>query len=284
MGKGILSRAFDFWLGKRVYQRVVQVLVLLILLGLVAAFLVLGNLGKVLRAGVQIGGSRILGVQVGLRSASVSLLNGSAELKDLTLGSPSGFRAPEMFSLSRGYAKLDIWSLRQPELVVQDVVIDGPEVTLEFSGAKTNWGTLMERLRQERAQEEPKTARKVRVDRLVVQNAKLRIAGVPVAGTMSVPLPRFEVTGLRAADGRGMDATEALARLVDALYGAVAAAAKTVLSPEEAARLAQELDSALGKAAGALEQGRSQLKEAVTGGAEKARSALEGVLGGQKEE
>ena len=65
---------------------------LLVVLLVVALVFIAHNMGRIVKVGVERGGSLVLGVSTSLDSASVSLLGGTAGLDGLTLGSPEGFK------------------------------------------------------------------------------------------------------------------------------------------------------------------------------------------------
>ena len=88
----------------RIVKKLIGIAVVLLVLVVIAVILLVLNLGKVVKIGVEKGGSLVLDVPVTLDDASVSILKGSAGLDGLKLGSPEGFKAPEMFAL--GHARL----------------------------------------------------------------------------------------------------------------------------------------------------------------------------------
>jgi len=255
----------------------------------IVLIVVASNFGKIVKIGVEKGGTLVLGVPTTLNKATVSVWRGTAGVDGLTLGSPEGFAEPSMFELDHAHATVDIWSLRKDELIVKEVVIDGPRITLEFAGTKTNWGTVMERLQKEPAQEEAKqkSQRKVRVGRIVLSNAKVRIAGIPVAGSATVPLPRLEITDLAPADGTPSTIGNVLAQAVHSLYGAILAAAKDVLPAEQIKKLGADAWSAAGEAGATVKETGAAVGEAAAGAAkdaaEKAKGMFRSVLPGSKE-
>jgi len=187
-------------------------------------------------------------------------------LERLRLGSPEGFSSPEMFKLGLGRVDLDVWSLLSDEIVIHEVLIDGAEFTLEFAGGKTNWGTLLQHLKQEPTEQE-RTARKtLRVGRVRFTHGAVQIAGVPLAGTLRFPLPEIEVTDLDTGEGKGTQARKVLEGVVASLYRAMRERAGELLPSERAEELLQEGRAVLGEVGGVLEQGRSAVDKALKGG------------------
>jgi len=261
---------------------VVLVVVLIIAIG--------ANLGKIVKVGVEKGGTMILGVSTNLDRATVSVREGTLGLDGLTLGSPEGFTEPSMFDLNHAHVTMDIGSVRSDEILVHEVVIDGPQITLEFAGGKTNWGTLLARLETKPTEEQAKKQRekKIRIDRIVISNAKVRMAGIPLAGSASVPLPRLEITDLAPADGTGRTVGNVLGDVIRSLYASILNAAKDVLPTEQVEKLAKEAGAMLGDAGAAVKDAGSAVGGAAAGAAkgvgEKAKGALKGILGGENKE
>lgn len=253
--------------------------VIVLVVVVVIAIVVVLNLGKLVETGVERGGSMVLGVETELEGASVSLLGGTVGLDGLRLGSPEGFDAPAMFELSHAHATVDLGSLRSDEIVVHEVVVDGAEITLEFAGGKTNWGALMDRLEREPApEEEPEVAKKkVRIERMVFTNGKVHVAGIPLAGTATVPLPSLELKDLGSGGGKAASVRNVLADLIGELHNAILTAASDVVPAEELRKLGEDVTGLLGGAGAAAGQEARKAGERATG-------LFKGVLGGDEKE
>jgi len=260
-------------------------IVVLVVLGLV---LFVTNLGKIVKVGVEKGGTLILGVPTTLERATVSVREGTVGFDGLMIGSPDGFQQPSMFELDHAHATVDIGSLRSDEIVVHEVVIDGPEVTLEFGNGTTNWGTVMSRLEREPAPEEKakESRKKIRIDRIVFSNGKVRIAGIPLVSSAAVPLPNLELTDIGTGGGGGSGSVrETIAEVVGKLYKAILAAAGDVVPTEQLQKLGQDLTGMVGETGTRVGEAAD---EAVTGtakeAAQKATGALRVIFGGEEDE
>jgi len=287
----------------------VVVVAVVVVVGLV---LVASNLDKIIKIGVEKGGTLVLGVPTTLEKATVSVREGTIGLDGLVLGSPEGFSEPSMFELGHAHATVDIGSLRKDELVVHEVVIDGPKITLEFAGGTTNWGTVLKGLESAPQDEEAKqkSQKKLRVDRIVFSNGKIRLVGGLLAAPVTVPLPTLEITDLAPADGTAQTVGGVLADVIRSLYKSILGAAKDVLPLEQIEKLGEEAFAAAGEAAAAAKDAAgsaaSAAKETVGGAAasakdagaavggaaadaakdvsDKAKGLLRGVLPGKKDE
>ncbi|MCK4283864.1 MAG: hypothetical protein KAX44_06075 [Candidatus Brocadiae bacterium] len=252
----------------------------------VGLVLVASNLDKIIKIGVEKGGTLVLGVPTTLEKATVAVREGTVGLDGLVLGSPEGFAEPSMFELAHAHTTVDIGSLRKEELVIHEVIIDGPKITLEFAGGTTNWGTVLERLEREPKDEEAKqkSQKKLRVDRIVFSNGKIRIAGFPVAGSATVPLPTLEITDLAPADGTSQTVGGVLADVIRSLYKSILAAATDVVPTEQIEKLGKEAFAAVGDATATAKEAGEAVGEAAKDATEKAKGLLRGVLPGLKDE
>ena len=265
-------------------KKILGGLVVLVLVLIVVGVVVVLNLGAIVKAGVQKGGTAVLGVPTKLDSASVSVLGGSAELRGLTLGSPKGFKADEMFGMDRASMGVDIWSLRSDQIVVREIEVEGLDVTLEFAGGTTNWQVIMEELEARKAEEEEEAdagppRKSIRIDRIEFTGGELHLVGAPLDAGGTVSLPAFTVTDLKTPGGEGLTMAETLDRIVDSLYAEITGSLE-----ERMPDVAGELESAMDEARGALNEAGKKVDEAVEEGKRGITGAIEGLFGEDEEE
>jgi hypothetical protein len=113
------------------------VVVLLLLVGALHLWL-----GSLIKRGVEQVGPNITQTSVTLRDADISLLSGRAELEDLTVGNPKGFHTPSAFRLHNATVRLNWKSVLSDTVVIEEILIDGPEITFEGAPASSNLGTI----------------------------------------------------------------------------------------------------------------------------------------------
>jgi hypothetical protein len=256
-------------------RKLLVVLAVLVAAGVVALILTWANLGKIVKFGVEEGGSLVLGVPVTLKKATVSVSTGTVGLDGLTIGSPKGFSAPNMFELDHASATVDIGSLRSNQIVVKDVTVDRPRITLEFGGGTTNWSTLMARLQKPPSPEEQakQSKKQMRIAHLSLSNGKVSIAGIPVAGQASVPLPGITMNDIGGSAGSGGSSIRTvIADVFTKLYTGILDAAKSVVPTEQLQKLGTEALSTLG-----------QTGSEAKGAAGEAVGAVKGLFGGGQE-
>ncbi len=254
----------------------------LVLVVLAAVTLLWLNLAGVIKFGVETGGEKILGVSTTLEDASVDLFGGSAGLDGLELGSPEGYTADHMFHLGHASMTADLWSLKGNEILVHEVVIDGAQITLEFSSGKTNWATLMDQLKKEPAEEEKKSEKTIAIERIRITNSTIRIAGLPLPlmDELTVPLPDLTIDDLRSDDGKGVQARRMLTAVIRSLFGSIVGAVKdqAEIPLEYLNQLTDELTSVLSDIGSVAEDAVDETGKAVEGAAEELENAGESIL------
>ena len=60
----------------------------------------LGNLGDIVKAGMEVAGPKVTQTTLTVDAVNISLLGGSAGVKNLVLGNPDGYKAPQSLVLS----------------------------------------------------------------------------------------------------------------------------------------------------------------------------------------
>jgi len=229
------------------------------------------NLNGIVKKGIVTVGPMVLGVPVELDKASVSPLRGRVVLEGFALGSPEGFEAPEMFRVGRVSVRANIMSFLSDELVVHEVEIDAAEITLEVEGVRTNWSALIAQLEKkeapasEEAAEAPaeKAQKKVRVGVIRFTNGKVKISGLPLAGSKGVPLPSLEITEFGTGDATAVTIATMVKAIVRSLYKAILQAADKVIPADQL----KQLGAGLG----------SVVKDLGGTGAEKAKGLFKGI-------
>ncbi|HKW86235.1 MAG TPA: AsmA family protein, partial [Nitrospiraceae bacterium] len=118
-----------------------------VLLALVVALLLLIGalhlwLDSFIKRGAEQVVPKITQTSVTLRDVDISLLLGRATLEDLTIGNPKGFQMPSAFRLHNATVHLDWRSVLSDTIVIEEILIDGPEITFEGNLPSSNLGTI----------------------------------------------------------------------------------------------------------------------------------------------
>lgn len=243
------------------------VLVLLLLVGGLHLWL-----GSLIKRGVEQVGPRITQTSVILRDVDISLLSGQATLQDLTVGNPEGFQTPSAFRLHNATVRLNWKSVLSGTVIIEEILIDGPEITFEGTPAGTNLGTIRDNAKAfapgESSEKTPAANRaaqqgsgkKVVIKQFTMTNARANMlvrAGGVETKAQGISLSDIRLTNIGAASG-GVSFQE------------VATIVMTSIT-NSASRMVTSLDKPLEKGAQMLDESAKQIGES-------APKSLEGLL------
>lgn len=176
-------------------------------------------------------GPMITGTPVTLDSVRTSLLFGSIELRGLAVGNPKGFHAPYAFRVGSLRVRVNWRSLAAPVLIIEEVFIDAPEVTIEGLHPNDNLSQLQHHVREfagggtAKAAAPPQGAgsRKVQVTDFVMKDGRGTVRfGLRGEGghSLSVGIPDLHLKDVGKASG-GVTPEQLATALTDAIIGAI---------------------------------------------------------------
>ncbi len=158
---------------------------------------------KVLTRAINESGHRVLNVETHVDSCRLSLWKGSVALSGIELKNPEGFKSPRMVYLDRISLRLSPSSLLRDRVHVQEVEIEGAELTYEVVGfGRSNLSVFMEGLkrRSERnipplgGREEESHTKSVMIERIRVENGRVTLSAVFSRGrSIVMSLPSIEL-------------------------------------------------------------------------------------------
>ena len=229
----------------------------LVLLAISLVFVFSLLAGKAIVAGIESIGPEVTKTTVELDSADLSMLSGKGSIRGLIVGNPDGFNSDHLMKLGEFTVDLAPASLLSDKIIVEELVIERPELIYETTLRGTNFGTLLENVEAYVGEEEEEASESKRfeVKRIALLGAKVTIAASPLGKEgLVLNLPPIEVTGI-GAGAEGVTLGNLVKRIVVALD--------------------RETLKALGKSGGDV---REQLDE----GAEKVKERIGGLLNGLK--
>ena len=262
------------------WRRIALIAAVVTALVAVAVVFTLGRLDSIVRRTIEQRGSALTQTAVRVGSVHVSLQEGTATLRDLTIANPPGFQAPNAFELGEITVQLALDSLTSDPLVIREIRIVAPRVTCELDkegmsnvevirdavdGARHHGeatGTPGSARAPEPRKDEPSGGRRLIIDLLAMHDGEVYVDARAVGGpAQSEKLPGFELTDIGTKQG-GATPNE-VGRIV------VTALARDVAVAVAATQLERWIGKELGGPAGDL------IKK---GGAEAIRKGLGGVL------
>ncbi len=236
----------------KILLKVGVVVVLLIVIAVIAITL---SLDSIIKKGVETVGPRITGTPMKLGGVNLSFLSGQARLKGLVVGNPPGFHTESAFKLADAKVKVDLKSALSDKLIIEEILIDGPEITYEGSPSGSNISRIQENVAafgksvtpkdaaESKSQKKDPTQKKVQINHFIVKNAQLNASTSMLKGkTMTISMPDIHLKDI-GKNSEGVTVQTAAAEVFAAINKSV------VQSVAGAGKLLEKGAEAVGEAA-----------------------------------
>lgn len=179
-------------------------------------------LGPIVKTGMETVGPKITQVSIKVDAVDLSLLTGSAKIKNLVVGNPEGYKAPQAISVGSAAVGVNPLSVLSDKIVIRSVRVEAPEITFEgnpFSG--NNLSTILKNVNAATKSGGPaatnaparaanKPGKKLEVDDFLITGANVNFNGA------TLPLPDIHLTNLGTGND-GITAADLTKRVLDAL-------------------------------------------------------------------
>ncbi len=186
-------------------KKIIIFIVLALILAVAGTVYVLTNLNSIVKAAIEKYGSQTTKTAVRVSSVKIKLGNGEGAVSGLKVANPSGFFSPSVITLDDISARIEVNSVTSTPLVIDTILISGPEVFYEMKENGTaNVDILKKNLTpsgspaEEHPQKSPKEkVVKLRVRKLVFEKGKVHVRIAKLADKpYTVELPRLELTDI----------------------------------------------------------------------------------------
>jgi hypothetical protein len=247
---------------------IVVVLLLAVLLGVAWAYL-----DEIVQNGITTVGPALTKVDVTVRNVRLSPLNGHGAIEGLVVGNPAGFKSAEAIRVEHVAMNLVARSLLEDKVIVESLVIESPEVTIE-GGMKSNNLTAIsdnieasiKALASEPKSPKPKgQGKKLQVNKLSITGIRARLAfGMLQGKGITIPVPDIHLSGLGQGPA-GISGGEVTRQVMRSLTtGTLNAVASQITN----------LPDVLGNAGGAVLEGADKLGDNA---ADRLKKGIKGV-------
>jgi len=256
----------------KILRRLLLVVVALVLIVVLGVWLCLDSL---VATGIEKGATFATGVETKVDKVDASVFAGHFGIEGLSLANPPGFRPEPFFQMKTARAAWQNGSIVSDRIQMDELVLDGVDVSLERTDSGTNYGKILDHLdklsggKEEKKPESPesKGGKQLTIKKIEVKNVhvSLHLSGVPLAsGSTDLNIPSLVINDFRS-DG---STTEIVAQLTKELLKAIL---------HEVVALGGSLPKDLLKD---LDQGLKGLGDSVEGRAKDALKGFEGSLKG----
>ena len=254
----------------------------IVIIILAAVFILLSSIDSLIETAVETYGSEATKATVQLDDVEVSPTSGQGAMRGLFVGNPEGFDTASAFKLGSISVRLDVGTLTEDTIVINEIIIDKPEVTYEIGASGSNIDALKRNVNAY-AGTERKGAAEKKADgagpKLVI--AKLRITGgvvnvsaVALKGKkLSAPLPTIELNDIGKKKG-GASPGEVIEQVLDRVSQSIGKSVATLNLGDVIGSAGKQAREALDKATA----GTEGAKEAIRKGTGEIGDALKGLL------
>ena len=216
----------------------VRFLVLIGVVGIIAAVLVGLMLNALVKGGVETMGPQILGVPVTLEDVDIVLLSGTsvqAGLTQLVVNNPAGYETAYAVSLPEIRVQVDRNSLLTDTVIVEEVLLVAPAITFEWSLQGSNLGAIHENVKRTtragpddddeekgtKHEEDEEFDKTVHIKKVMVKDAMINVSFTGGTGeVIRLPLPDLELRDIGKPSG-GVTFPQASAVIFDEIYNAI---------------------------------------------------------------
>lgn len=125
----------------------------------IAVYVLIGNLDKILKGAIEGVGSELLGVPVTVGEVKLDLKSGMGQISGMRIANPQGFQAENAFQMDTIRLTVDIRSLTSQPVVINELNIKSPVVELELKAdGTTNLQRLLDNIQKNSAKADEKAA------------------------------------------------------------------------------------------------------------------------------
>lgn len=181
------------------------------------------SLDYIAEFGLEVWGTWAAGTRVSVSLVDIDFFKGKGTVNGVEVSAPTGFSDEKALRVKSVDFKLDLQAFRATPLVVDHVVVDGPEVMYTRNGSGTsNIETILNNIDQflnkrlEQGQTEAKKLN-VRIRRFTVKNGSLAVKPGNLPGKLQVVrLPSVTLTNVGGRDG---SAPARLGKIIASTFG-----------------------------------------------------------------
>lgn len=205
----------------------------LVIIVIAAVIYILSSLDAIVAGAIQKYGSEATLTPVRVSSVHIDLKSGAGTIEQLSVGNPDGFSSPHIFTLGGISADLDVASVRQDPIVIEQIHIDSPAVFYEINQAgASNLKELQKNIGRSTGggggdgggtgtETAESGGPKLVIRRLVIEGGKID-AHVAALGDkpLSADLPRIQLNDIGEKSG-GATGAEVTRQVINALIARV---------------------------------------------------------------
>ncbi len=235
---------------------VVAVIVVIIAVG---GYYVFSNMNSLVAKAIEKQGSEATQTRVTVSGVELALRDARASVKGLRVSNPEGFHAPDAVSLDDITVGIDVKSVRDNPIVIDEIRVQAPVVYAELTkNGSSNIQELRTRIEASRAPsattgEKAGQARRIRINRFIMEKGRIEVDPSALGlEKQSIELPETQLNDVGGAAGAPP------AEVAKVVFTAITEKAASQIAGSEVNRL---IEAKLGK--GSLEEKAKGLLEKI---------------------
>ena len=188
-------------------KKVLITIIVIVVLIVVALVLLFSNLNSLVAKAIEKNGSNVTQTSVTVSGVDISLREGRGTIEGLRVANPSGFDAPDAFSLEDITLDIDIQSLREDPIVVDEILVKAPVIYAEVTEkGSSNIDKIRENVKAyaggSAGGEAEGRARRFRIKQFVFEKGRVEI-DVSALGleNRSIDLPEIRLNDIGGEEG-----------------------------------------------------------------------------------
>jgi hypothetical protein len=179
-------------------------------IAIVAVYYLLTNLNAMVAAAIEEHGSEVTDTRVGVSGVDISLREGRGSISGLRVASPPGFETKDAFSLGDVTVDIDVKSVRDDPIIIEEVRIRAPVVHAEVTASGAlNIDELRKRVQAYGAGSKGGGGgdqRNVRIKKFVFEEGRIELDATALgAEERTLKLPAIHLAEVGGANGAPAD-------------------------------------------------------------------------------
>ena len=238
-----------FWLGT---------VVVLVLVGIGGVLYFLSNLNSIIAQVIEEQGSRVTSTEVGVSGVDISLREGRGTVAGFSIASPAGFETDHAFTLGEITVDIDLGSVREDPVVIEEIRVRAPVVNAEFlQSGSLNIDVLRKNIQQYTASQGGDGAQKnddlkrVRIKRFIFEKGRIEVDATELGlEARSLDLPAISLENIGGAEGARPD------EIAQVVFDALTRKATAEIARAEIDQMVEDkvMDTVTDKAQGLLDK------------------------------
>lgn len=131
------------------------------------------SVDRVVKTGIEESGSELLQTEVAVDKVSISIFGGSGTIEGLTIKNPESFSDESALFIQNASIKVDLGSLLSDQVIVNEIIINSPEVLFEQEGMGINLKRLSDNMDAASGEPSKSSETKLVVEHLRISEGKI---------------------------------------------------------------------------------------------------------------